>query len=351
MASCFNTTYHKTSLAETSEVKELLTNTLRPENVDMIARTTKNGLFSLKDPAMPNIRSRDAKLQEAQGLLIKSSYITMKSAEDLAQAHAKGEINPQLYDAMSDQCNHSLTLNSVAVQQMDQVRRSAFKPVLPAHLKGLTKVPPSPHTELFGDDLPTRQKELKEKADLAESLGKPTEKPTSSNRYRRNQNQSKPYSRPTQSSTKPNWPQCRQQQDTRPQMRGQRKVRIPDINLTFDPIRTVATCYRIWALITRDHSILQVIGQGVRLDFTSIPPQDRVTVFQPCLSITQTATITTEIESLLRLKVIAPSRQSSCLWISPIFTTTNKDGTSHLILNLQKLNLLITHIPFKMESI
>ena len=82
----------------------------------------------------------------------------MKLAEDLAQAHAKGEINPQLYDAMSDQCIHSLTLNSVAVQQLDQVRRSAFKPVLPAHLKGLTKVPPSTHTELFGDDLPTRQK-------------------------------------------------------------------------------------------------------------------------------------------------------------------------------------------------
>ena len=65
------------------------------------------------------------------------------------------------------------------------------------------------------------KKELKEKADLAESLGKSTEKPTYSNRYRRNQNQSKPYSRPTHSSTKPNWPQRRQQQDTRPQMRGQ----------------------------------------------------------------------------------------------------------------------------------
>ena len=170
MASCFNTIYHKTSLAETSEVKELLTNTLPPENVDMIVWTTNNGLFSLKDPAMPNIRSRDAKLQEAQGSLIKSSYITMKLAED------------------SDQCIHSLTLNSVAVQQLDQVQRSAFKPVLPAHLKGLTKVPPSPHTELFGDDLPTCQKELKEKADLAESLGKSTEKHTSSNRYKRNQN-------------------------------------------------------------------------------------------------------------------------------------------------------------------
>ena len=210
MASCFNTTYDKTSLAETSEVKKLIKNTPRPENIYVIVRTTNNRLFSHKDPAMPTIRSRDAKLQEAQGSLIKSSYITMKLAEDLAQAHAKGYINPQLYDAMSDQCIQSLTLNSVAVQQLDQVRRSAFKPVLPTHLKGLTKVPPSPHTELFGNDLPTHQKELKEKADLAESLGKSTEKHTSTNRYKRNQNQPKPYSRPTLSSTKPNWPQRRQ---------------------------------------------------------------------------------------------------------------------------------------------
>ena len=144
MASCFNATYHKTSLAETSEVKDLLTTTLRPSNIDMVVRTTNNGLFSLNDPAMPNIRSRDAKLQEAEGSLVKSSYVTMKLAEELAQAHSRGDLSPQLYDVLSDRCLHSLTLNSVAVQQLDQVRRSAFKPVLPAHLKGLAKVPPPP---------------------------------------------------------------------------------------------------------------------------------------------------------------------------------------------------------------
>ena len=134
-------------------------------------------------------------------------------------------------------------------------------------------------------------------------------------------------------------------------MKGQQKVSIPEFNLNFDPNRTIATCYRVWTLLTRDHTILQVIGQGVRLDSISNPPQDRATVFQPCLSTTQTTTIDTEIESLLSLKVIAPSHQGNCLWISPIFTKTNKDGTSRLILNLKKLNLLITHIPFKMESI
>ena len=80
--------HHKTSLAETSEVKDLFSTMLRPANIDMVVWTTNNGLFSLQDPAMPIIRSRDAKLQEAQG----SSYVTMKMAEDLAQA--QGDLSP-----------------------------------------------------------------------------------------------------------------------------------------------------------------------------------------------------------------------------------------------------------------
>ena len=83
---------------------------------------------------MPNIRSRDAKLQEAEGSLVKSSYVTMKLAEELAQAHSRGDLSPQLYDVLFDRRLHSLTLNSVAVQQLDQVRRFAFKSVLPAHM-------------------------------------------------------------------------------------------------------------------------------------------------------------------------------------------------------------------------
>ena len=356
MASCFNATYHKPSLAETAEVKDLFSTTLCTPNIDMVVRTTNNGLFSLKDPAMPIIRSRDAKLQEAQGSFVKSSYVTMKMAEDLAQAQARGDLSPQLYDVLSDHCLHAFTLNSVAVQQLDQVRRLGFKPVLPTHLKGLAKVsppPPSPHSELFGDDLPACQKELKDKSDLAEYLGKPQEK-HSSYRNKRYHHQHTPCSRPqaaTPSSSKPNWSQRRHHQDPRPPPRGKQKVCIPTVALTFDPLKTVATCYQRWTLLTRDQGVLHLVSQGVCLDFISVPPQGRTMVYQPCLSATQMATVAKEIESMLRLKVIAPSPLANCLWISPIFTTINKDGTSRLILNLKKLNLLITHIPFKMESI
>ena len=307
MALCFNATY-KTSLAETSEVKDLFSTTLRPANIDMVFRTTNNGLFSLKDPAMPIIRSRDAKLQEAQGSLVKSSYVTMKMAEDWAQAQARGDLSPQLYDVLSDHCLHAFTFNSVAVQQLDQVRRLGFKPVLPTHLKGLAKVPPSPHSELFGDNLPTRQKELKDKSDLAESLGKPQEK-HSSYRHKR-YCQCTPYSRPpaaTPSSSKPNWSQRGQQPDPRPPQRGKQKVCIPTVAITFGPLKTVATCYQRWTLLTGDQDVLHIVFQGVCLDFVSVPPQGRTTVYQPCLSATQMATVAQEIESMLHLKVIAPS--------------------------------------------
>ena len=353
MALCFNATYHKTSLAETSEVKDLFSTTLHLANIDMVVRTTNNGLFSLKNPAMPIIKSMDAKLQEAQGSLVKSSYVTMKMAEDLAQAQARGDLFPQLYDVLSDHCLHAFTMNSVAVQQLDQVRRLGFKPVLPTHLKGLAKVSPSPHSELFGDDLPAHQKELKDKSDLAESLGRPQEK-HSSYWNKRYHNHCTPYSRPqaaTQSSSKPNWSQRGHQQDPRPPQWGKQKVCIPTVALTFDPLKMVATCYQRWTLLTRDPGVLHIVSQGVCLDFISVPPQGRTTVYQPCLSATQMATVAKEIESMLRLKVIAPSPLANWLQISPIFTTINKDGTSHLILNLKKLNLLITHIPFKMESI
>ena len=157
------------------------------------------------------------------------------------------------------------------------MRRSVFKPVLPAHLKGLAKVPPSPHVELFGDNLPTRLKELNEEAALAASLGKPPEKPSewSSYQNRRPYQRRTPYSRPptaTQSSLKTNWSQRSQNQVAQPPVKGQQKVCIPHVTLTFHPLRTIAACFRMWTLLTRDPNVLHIISQGVCLDFASTPP-------------------------------------------------------------------------------
>ena len=118
-----------------------------------------------------------------------------------------------------------------------------------------------------------RQNELKDKSDLAESLGRPQEK-HSSYRNKRYDNHRTPYSRPQaaiQSSSKPNWSQRGHQQDPRPPQRGKQKVCIPTVALTFNPPKTVATCYRRWTLLTRDPGVLHIVSQGVCLDFIFRP--------------------------------------------------------------------------------
>ena len=119
---------------------------------------------------MHAIRGPDSKVQEAQTSLVKSSYHSMRLAEELSRAHTEGKLTTELYDVFSDHCLHAVSLNSLAIQQLDQVKRSDFKTVLPTHLRGLSKAPTNKHTEIFGDDLLARQKELKDKADLAASL-------------------------------------------------------------------------------------------------------------------------------------------------------------------------------------
>ena len=110
----------------------------------------------------------------------------MKLAEEMMQANTEGHIPQKLYDGFSDHCLHTVTFNSLAMQQLDHARRMAFKPVLPPYLHGLNKLPTGKHAEIFGDDLPARQKELKAKAEFAASLVKPRPplpKPYSSNQH------------------------------------------------------------------------------------------------------------------------------------------------------------------------
>ena len=118
------------------------------------------------------IRNVDARLQEVKATIAKSSYVNMKLAEEMMQANTEGHLPQKLYDGFLDYCLNMVTFNSLAMQQLDQVRRTAFKPILPPHLRGLAKLPTGKHAEIFGDDLPARQ-ELQTKAELAASLLKP----------------------------------------------------------------------------------------------------------------------------------------------------------------------------------
>ena len=288
------------------------------------------------------IRNVDARLQEVQATIVKSSYVTMKLAEEMMQAHTEGHVPPWLYNGFSDNCLHTVTFNSFVLQQLDQVRRTAFKPVLPPHLPGLTKLPTGKHAEIFGDDLPARQKELN--ASLVKPPPPPP-KPYSSiqHAYRK---RTKPYSRPPTATYSSN---CQPTEETRHPPRGQNKVCLtPSLQLLFNP-GTVATFNCMCALITQDPFILNLVSDGVQLDFLTFPPQ--TVVYQSRLSTIQNARITSEVASILSKGVLIPSTWDRCLWLSPVFTRINKDGSSRLILNLKCVNSYITHIHFKMESL
>ena len=223
------------------------------------------------------IRNADAHLQEVQATIVKSSYVTMELAEEMMQAHTEGHIPQQLYNGFSDHCLHTVTFNSFTLQQLDQVRRTAFKPVLPPHLRGLTKLPTGKHVKIFA--------------------------------YRK---RTKPYSRPHTATYSSN----RQPTgETRHPPRGQNKVCLTPLQLLFNP-GTVATFNCMWALITQDPFILNLASDGVQLDFLTIPPQ--TVVNQSHLSTIQNAGITSEIASLLSKDVLIPSTWDRCLWLSPV---------------------------------
>ena len=68
-------------------------------NIDMIVRPTNSGIYTLKDHVMYAIRNVDARLQEAKATIVKSSYVTMKLAEEMMQANTS-----RLHDGFSNHC-------------------------------------------------------------------------------------------------------------------------------------------------------------------------------------------------------------------------------------------------------
>ena len=184
------------------------------------------------------------------------------------QAHTEGHLPQRLYDGFSDHCLHTVTFNSFAMQQLDQLRRTAFKPVLPPHLRGLTKLPTGKHAEIFEDDLPVRQKEFQTKAASLVKPPSPPPKPYSSNQHAYCK-RTKPYSRPPTATHSSN---LQPTGETRPPPKGPNKVCITlSLSILFNP-GTVATFNRMWALITQDPFILTLVSDGVQLDFLTIPP-------------------------------------------------------------------------------
>ena len=91
----------------------------------------------------------------------------MKVAEDLVKAE-KGDLSVDVGSTIQSVLE-AVTLNTLALQTMDQLRRDKFLTILPHNLKGLAEQPKGSHDHLFGD-IKERQVEAKAKAEVVASL-------------------------------------------------------------------------------------------------------------------------------------------------------------------------------------
>ena len=105
-----------------------------------------------------------------------------------------------------------------------------------------------------------------------------------------------------------------------------------------------------WSKITTDSVILDIVQNGLKMDFIDKPPTQTKVHFYPVSMLEQSIT-DEEIAKLLQKKVIVETTQEPDEFISPIFTRAKKDGTYRMILNLKQFNEHICYRHFKMESI
>ena len=110
--------------------------------------------------------------------------------------------------------------------------------------------------------------------------------------------------------------------------------------------------YDKWPSLTSDAEVLDMIS-GQNLEFSQklyqgyIPKEKSSS---SCWNSNQKHTCEVEIHKLLDKGVIVPCEHESGEYISPIFTTSKKDGSARMILNLKGFNRFMEYRHFKRES-
>jgi hypothetical protein len=108
-------------------------------------------------------------------------------------------------------------------------------------------------------------------------------------------------------------------------------------------------CLRAWEKLTSDRYILDIVQNGLKLNFSSNSPTKNP--FEYPRSNAETAIIDQEIEKLLEKQVVTISNIGDGDYFSSLFTRQKKDGTYRTILNLKYLNEECETHHFKMESL
>ena len=104
-----------------------------------------------------------------------------------------------------------------------------------------------------------------------------------------------------------------------------------------------------WRKLTSDKYILDIVTNGLRLDFKEIPKNRQYqfrTLKNDKLDIAEA-----EVNKLLNKQVICESKREENDYLSNVFTRNRKDGGKRMILNIKQFNTHITYHYLKMESI
>ena len=88
-----------------------------------------------------------------------------------------------------------------------------------------------------------------------------------------------------------------------------------------------------WEKLTSDNVILDIVKNGLKLNFTSEVPQKGP--FEYPRSKQDTSIISTEVDKLLQKGVITECNVVDGDYFSSLFTTPKKDGSYRTILNLK----------------
>lgn len=111
----------------------------------------------------------------------------------------------------------------------------------------------------------------------------------------------------------------------------------------------ISCYYNYWEELTSDAYILNIVKNGLALDFLEFPEQK---FYNACnLSHEENLILDKEIIKLLEKKIVVQTHHESDEFISNLFTRPKRDGSKRMILNLKKLNEHIDYKHFKMESI
>ena len=106
-----------------------------------------------------------------------------------------------------------------------------------------------------------------------------------------------------------------------------------------------------WALISPNRYNMQIIKQGLTIDFIDNIPPFTNSIKQCVFAPKEINIIDLEILKLLGKGVIHQTTRCKGDFLSSIFTRPKKDGSRGMILNLSVLNEFVVYQHFKMESL